>query len=78
MPVRVPPAGGSGAVCDTVGVMSDDQKPKDQIAKAGAGVAIGAGVGTALFAATSSPVWIGVGVAIGAAIGAAAGSRGRS
>ena len=39
----------------------------------GVGVAIGAGVGEALFAATSQPVWIGVGVAIGAALGAATG-----
>jgi hypothetical protein len=36
----------------------------------GAGVAIGAGVGAALFGATDSPVWIGVGAAIGAAVGA--------
>jgi hypothetical protein len=35
----------------------------------GAGMAIGAGVGTALFVALDSPVWIGVGVAIGAALG---------
>jgi len=35
-------------------------------------VTLGAGVGAALFAATSSPAWIAVGVAIGAAIGTAA------
>ena len=34
------------------------------------GVALGAGVGAALFAVTSSPVWIGVGVAMGIVIGA--------
>lgn len=42
----------------------------------GVGVALGAGVGAALFAATSSPVWIGVGVAIGAALGAASSALG--
>lgn len=36
----------------------------------GAGIAIGAGVSTALFAATDNPVWIGVGAAMGAALGA--------
>jgi hypothetical protein len=36
----------------------------------GAGIAIGAGIGAALFAGTGQPVWIGVGVAIGAALGA--------
>ena len=34
----------------------------------GIGVALGAGFGTALFAATSSPAWTGVGVAIGIAL----------
>ena len=41
----------------------------------GAGVAIGAGVGAALFAATGGPVWIGVGVALGAGLGVAAAQR---
>ena len=38
----------------------------------GAGIAIGAGVGAALLAATDNPVWIGVGAAVGGAIGAGA------
>ena len=37
----------------------------------GAGIAIGAGVGAALFAATQNPVWIGVFAGSGVAIGAA-------
>lgn len=37
----------------------------------GAFVAIGAGTGTAMFAATDNPVWIGVFAGIGVAIGAA-------
>ena len=37
----------------------------------GVGAALGVGVGAALFAVTSSPVWIGAGVAIGAALGMA-------
>lgn len=41
----------------------------------GAGVAIGAGIGAALFAVTGSPVWIGVGVALGAGLGVAASQR---
>lgn len=43
----------------------------------GAGVAIGAGLGAALFAATGSPVWIGVFVAIGVAVGAALDAQSR-
>jgi hypothetical protein len=35
----------------------------------GAWVAIGAGIGTALYVATQEPFWIGVGVALGVAIG---------
>jgi len=46
---------------------SDHKKPTPLI---GAELAIGAGVGAALFAATDSPVWIGVGAAVGAAVGA--------
>ncbi len=37
----------------------------------GVGIAIGAGVGTALFAATDNPVWIGVFMGTGVAIGVA-------
>ena len=37
----------------------------------GSWVAIGAGVGTAMFAGTGDAWWIGVGVGIGAAMGAA-------
>ncbi len=36
----------------------------------GAGIAIGVGVGTALFAATDNAAWIGIGIALGIAIGA--------
>jgi uncharacterized membrane protein len=36
-----------------------------------AGIAIGAGAGAVLFAATQNPVWIGVFAGIGVAIGAA-------
>ena len=35
----------------------------------GAWVAIGAGIGAALFSATQEPVWIGVGVALRAVLG---------
>ena len=41
----------------------------------GAFLAIGTGVGTALFAATGEPVWIAVGAAIGAGQGAATQAR---
>ncbi len=53
--------------------MSDDKKPDRSGPETtiGAAIAIGAGVGTALFAALDDPVWIGVGVAIGAGVGAA-------
>lgn len=44
----------------------------------GAGVAIGAGVGAALFAATDNPVWIGVFAGAGVAIGAAIDRQRRS
>jgi len=37
----------------------------------GVAIAIGVGIGTALFAAADNPVWIGVGAGIGAAVGAA-------
>jgi hypothetical protein len=37
----------------------------------GMGVALGAGAGTALFAATDDPVWIALGAALGAGLGAA-------
>ncbi len=56
--------------------MSDDPNDKGPEGKnrlnVGTGVALGAGVGAALFAATQQPFWIGVGAAIGAALGAAA------
>lgn len=55
--------------------MADDERQRGPNL-IGAGVAIGAGVGAALLAATDSPVWIGVGAAIGAAIGAGASRRG--
>ena len=47
---------------------NDDRKPTSMI---GAAIAIGAGVGAALFAATDNPVWIGVFAGAGVAIGAA-------
>lgn len=46
----------------------DDKPPERDVTAVGVGVALGAGIGTALFATTNSPVWIGVGVAIGAAL----------
>ncbi len=53
--------------------MNDQKEPDRQgrETRIGAGVAIGVGIGTALFAALDNPVWIGVGVAIGAGVGAA-------
>ena len=47
--------------------MTKDKKRKLGI-HAGAGVAIGAAIGTALFGATQEPVWIAVGVTLGATI----------
>ena len=41
----------------------------------GAWVAIGAGVGAAIFAATQEPVWIAIGVAIGAGLARFAGPK---
>jgi len=35
----------------------------------GTWIAVGIGIGAAIFAATNEPVWIAVGVAIGAALG---------
>lgn len=49
--------------------MAEDDGPR-QPQLVGAGIAIGAGVGTALFAATDNAAWIGIGVAFGAALGA--------
>jgi|TARA_B100000959_G_scaffold200119_1_gene209408 hypothetical protein len=45
------------------------KKGKVLNSKTGAWVAIGVGIGAALFSATQEPVWIGVGVALGAALG---------
>lgn len=55
--------------------MTEDKKPETDATSVGVGVALGAGLGSALFAVTDSPVWIGVGVAIGAALGAAWSNR---
>jgi hypothetical protein len=41
----------------------------------GVGIAIGTGVGAALFAATNEAYWIGVGIALGAAFGATMSQR---
>ncbi len=49
--------------------MSDEDQPR-QPQLIGAGIAIGAGVGAAMFAATDNPAWIGIGAALGAAVGA--------
>jgi uncharacterized membrane protein YgaE (UPF0421/DUF939 family) len=53
--------------------MADNDKRGRQALETtmGAAIAIGVGVGTALFAAADNPVWIGVGAGIGAAVGAA-------
>lgn len=40
-----------------------------------AALAIGAGIGAAMFAAADNPVWIGVGAGVGVAIGAALQAR---
>jgi hypothetical protein len=57
--------------------MTDEKPHQKRLEPAlGAAVAIGAGIGTALFAATGSPVWIGVGVAIGAGVGVALSQNG--
>ena len=62
----------------------DDEPTRDETSEArrpaagltiGAAMAIGVGVGTALFAATSTPVWIALGAGLGLAIGAALQSR---
>ena len=51
--------------------MSDEKPPERETNFLGAGIAIGTGVGAALFAATQNPVWIGVFAGAGIAIGAA-------
>ena len=56
---------------------NDDKPPERDVPSVGVGIALGAGVGAALFAATDSPVWIGVGVAIGAALGVSWSGRSR-
>ncbi len=43
----------------------------------GVSLAVGTGIGTALFAATQQPFWIGVGAGIGAAFGVALMKRDR-
>lgn len=60
---------------ETSGIEPDDDRPGEgglkNPAMPGVGIAIGVGVGAALFAATDNPVWIGVFIAIGVAIGVA-------
>lgn len=46
----------------------DDRRPAGPYT--GAGIAIGAGVGAAIFAATDNPAWIGIGAALGVVFGA--------
>jgi hypothetical protein len=43
----------------------------------GAGIAIGTGIGTALFAAADNPAWIGIGAGLGVAIALAIGASRR-
>jgi hypothetical protein len=50
--------------------MADDNKPPMRGLTVGAAVAIGTGIGTAIFAGSDNPVWIGVGAGIGALLGA--------
>jgi len=47
----------------------DNYKGDRRAISAGTGVAIGTGVGAAMFAATDEPVWIALGAGIGAAFG---------
>lgn len=49
--------------------MSDQNKPQGRNLVLGGSIAIGAGIGTALFAGSDNPVWIGVGAGVGAVIG---------
>lgn len=39
-------------------------------------IALGAGIGAALFAATQNPMWIALGAGVGVAFGAVMGNRG--
>ncbi len=56
----------------TLAPMSDERPPRDTATNIiGAAIAIGAGIGAAMFAAADNPVWIGVGAGLGAAIGTA-------
>ena len=59
-------------------VMGDQSKQPPLQSAIAVGLAIGAGVGTALFAGADNPVWIGVGAGVGMAVGAAIGSRRRN
>ena len=57
-------------------LMASNNPRESKAAQAiGAGVAIGAGAGAALFAATGNPVWIGVFAGMGVAIGGAIAAR---
>jgi uncharacterized membrane protein len=49
----------------------EHEPPRRATPMVGAALAIGAGVGAALFAATREPWWIGVGAGVGVALGAA-------
>lgn len=51
-----------------VSVAGNDNSDKEPGSAVGVGIALGAGVGAALFEATNNAVWIGVFVAVGAAI----------
>lgn len=48
--------------------MADEEPREPQLI--GAGIALGAGVGAAIFAATDNAAWIGIGVALGVVVGA--------
>jgi len=56
--------------------MPDNDDSGDQTAIAvGLGLVFGAGVGTAVFALTGNPVWIGLGSGAGLIVGAVVGAR---
>jgi acid phosphatase family membrane protein YuiD len=54
-------------------VNDEEREPTDDagVNALGVGIALGAGLGSVLFAITDFPGWIGIGAGIGVAIGAA-------
>jgi len=60
--------------------VGDDQEPESdreerRTVTLGVAIALGAGLGTVVFAVTGEAVWIGIGPALGVVIGAAIGYR---